>query len=76
MTVSERDFDYMRRLGRFQEEGRKKRAAYHASLSLEERLARSLELSRAFLSRARVEARHDDPTPSYDRARKLGFYRP
>ncbi len=76
MTVGERDLEYMRRLGRFQEEGRRERVRQHASLSPEERLARSLQMSRMYLSRARVEDRHDDPTPFYDRARQLGLYRP
>ncbi len=76
MTVSERDLEYMRRLGRFQAEGRRKRAQYHAGLSPRERLAHSLEMSLLYLSRTRVEIRQDDPTPFYDRARRLGLYRP
>jgi hypothetical protein len=76
MTVSERDIEYMQRLGRFQEEGRRERMSRHASLSPEERLSRSLEMSQAYLGQARVKFPNDDPTPFYDRARQLGLYRP
>ena len=39
-----------------------------------ERLARSIALMQRF--RASAMVRHDDPTPFYDLARRLGLYRP
>jgi hypothetical protein len=64
----------MRRLGAFQAQGHAQALSAHLALPPSERLARSLALMRQFLARASV--RNDDPTPFYERARRLGLYRP
>lgn len=74
VTVSDRDRDYMRRLGEFQAQGHAAALAAHLALPPSERLARSVALMRQFI--ASVPARNDDPTPFYERARRLGHYRP
>lgn len=74
VTVSERDRDYMRRLGAFQADGHAQATAAHLARSPAERLAASLALMLRYLST--TPARRDDPAPFYDRARRLGLYRP
>jgi hypothetical protein len=72
--VSEQERDYMQRLGEFQAQGHADALAAHLALPRSERLARSFALMRQFLTSARP--RNDDPTPFYERARRLGLYRP
>lgn len=74
VAVSEQERDYMRRLGAFQAQGHAEALAAHLALPPAERLARSIALMRRFMASARP--RNDDPTPFYDRARRLGLYRP
>ncbi len=76
MPVSSRDRDYMRRLGEFQAQGAENRERAHRALSLSARLEQSMGFCRRFFSTANLAAREDDPTPFYDRARRLGLYRP
>ena len=76
MRVSDRDREYMRRLGEAEAEAHAERRAEHLALDLDERLRRSMALMEQFWRRANHEARHDDPIPFYDRARRLGLYRP
>ncbi len=74
MAVSERDRDYMRRLGELKARAHADALAAHLALPLAERLAKSVALMNRFLST--TGPRHDDPSPFYDRARRLGLYRP
>ena len=64
----------MRRLGEAKAASHAAAHAAHLALSQEERLARSVALMRRYIASA--PPRHDDPTPFYDRARRLGLYRP
>jgi hypothetical protein len=74
MPVSQREREHMRRLGALKAREHAAATAAHLALSPAERLARSLALMRRFLATARP--RPDAPTPLYDRARRLGLYRP
>lgn len=74
MAVSDHDRDYMRRLGEFEAAGAGARAEAHRMLSLSERLEQSILLYRRFVGDANLAARDDDPTPLYERARRLGLY--
>jgi len=76
MAVSAHDREYFRRLGALQAEGSAERLARHRALSVEDRLRRSLALSAAAMGVARRDRRDDDPTPFYERARRLGLYAP
>jgi hypothetical protein len=76
MTVSRRNREHMATLGALQGEGAAARHAEHLALDLDERLAQSFALARRFWSEARRDARTDDPSPFYERARALGLYRP
>jgi hypothetical protein len=79
LSVSDRERDYMRRLGEFQAQGHAEGTAAHLALRPAERLARSFALMRRFMVSAAARRRDpapDDPTPLYDRARRLGLYRP
>ena len=74
MTVSEKDRDYMRRLGKFMDEVKADELAEHRALPVNERLARSEALAK--------RARHDKPSRDekdlaafYRRARELGLAR-
>ncbi len=73
--ASERDKEYMRRLGRYVAEANE--AAREAWLALPpaERIARSERLCREYRTKAGVERalREDDPSPFYERARRLGL---
>jgi hypothetical protein len=75
MPVSERDRDFMRRLGAAKAASHTESAARHGALQIAERLRRSWAVYLAGRSRSTPEA-HDDPTPFYERARTLGLYRP
>jgi hypothetical protein len=74
MAVTEREREHFRRLGEEKARSHAAAAAEHLALSMDERLARSLVLMRQFLRSA--QPRDDDPSPFYDRARRLGLYRP
>jgi hypothetical protein len=74
VAVSDRERDYMRRLGAFKAHGHAEMTAAHLALPIAERLARSIALMRRFWASA--SDRQDDPTPLYDRAKRLGLYRP
>ena len=76
MPVSERDRDFMRRLGEAKAASHTEAAARHGALPVAVRLRRSWELYLAGRSPNTPEARDDDPTPFYERARILGLYRP
>jgi hypothetical protein len=75
MTVSERDQDYMSRIGAAKAASHAEALAAHRALALTERLRRSWALYLACRSTIRDD-RDDDPSPFYERARALGLYRP
>jgi hypothetical protein len=75
MAVSERDRAYMRRLGTYKAAAHADAQARHRELPMSERLRRSWALYEAH-RHTLPPVREDDPTPFYDRARALGFYRP
>ena len=70
--ASERDKDYMRRLGEFEREGRMEWLRYLQSLTLDERLRRSFERTR--LGRPYLRKEPEDLAAIYARARRLGIY--
>lgn len=74
MPVSDREREHLRRLGELKASSHAEATAAHLALPLEERLARSVALMRRFLASA--PPRQDDPSPFYERARRLGLYRP
>lgn len=75
-NVTERDREYMRRLGLLHHRMERDELAAHAALPPRERLAASLALMlRGSYFPARAGQPTDDPSPLYDRARRLGLYR-
>lgn len=74
MTVTDRERDYMRRIGAIKTSLRDEERAAHLALSIPDRLRRSWALYLAY--RESLPAHDDDPSPLYDRARALGLYRP
>ena len=76
MSTSQKDREYMKRLGVYQAEGHAQRRSAHLALSVAERLRRSLALSATLRRSLSGTVPTDDPTPLYDRARDLGLYRP
>ncbi len=76
MPVNETDREYMRRIGAYKALSRNEEQAEHLALSIAERLRRSAELSVRYHDRARPDPEDDDPSELYDRARRLGLYRP
>ena len=76
MTVSERDRDYFRRLGEWKAASHAEALREHLAKTPLERIEASIDLWRRFSNHPRSDLRIDDPTPFYDRARQLGFYKP
>ena len=74
--VSDREREYMRRIGEYKEAAHRDSTRRHLEASLEERLERSWQLYLAGRAGASLDRRNDDPSPFYDRARALGLYRP
>ena len=76
--VTERDRDYMRRLGEWKAEGNAERLRQHLAQSGRERLEKSLRMSFEYRDdeRMRRHMEEDDPSPLYERAKRLGLYRP
>jgi primosomal protein N'' len=74
VTVSDRDRDYLRRLGALKAQSHHDATTAHLARSLAERLAASVALMLRHLPTTRP--RVDDPSPFYERARRLGLYRP
>jgi hypothetical protein len=73
MSVSENDRAYFRRIAAIKAESHEDAARNHAALSLDERLERSWALYWAHRSEADLSKREDDPSPFYERARRLGL---
>ncbi len=76
MAVSEKDREYFRRVGGIKAASHAEATAEHLALSLGARLRRSWELYLAHRDERQGDAREDDPSGFYDRARALGLYRP
>jgi hypothetical protein len=74
-TVSERDREHMRRLGRYVEEANEAARKEWLALPGAERIAKSEQLARPYRTPERVEAAlaADNPAPLYERARCLGL---
>jgi hypothetical protein len=76
MRVSQADRDYMRRLGEFENDAHAQRLREHLAQDVSERLRRSMALYLQFRGSANPHDRVDDPSPFYERAHRLGLYRP
>ena len=74
MPVTERERDYMRRIGEIKVALRQEERAAHLALPVAGRLARSWALYLAY--RDSLPVQDDGPPSLYDRARTLGLYRP
>lgn len=74
--VSDREREYMRRIGEYKEASHREAQERHLALPIEERLKRSWALYLAGRSTASLDRRDDDPSPFYERAKALGLYKP
>lgn len=74
--VSEDDRAYMRRLGAARAATHAAATSEHLALTPIERLRRSFALSAAHVGQANLDARQDDPSAFYARARALGLCDP
>jgi len=73
---SEREREYLKRIGRLKAASHADALAAHLRLSLDERLRRSWELYERFRDDQPDENRaRETPRAFYDRARALGLYR-
>ncbi len=75
MAVPERDRQYFKRIGAFKEASHARAAEEHQARSLDERLARSWALYLSHRGSVDASRREDDPSPFFERARRLGLYR-
>lgn len=76
MSVSQRDREYMARIGALKLESSAEALAEHRAQSIDERLRRSWALYLATSASVDLARRQDDPTAFYRLARELGLYRP
>ena len=77
MPVSDRDREFMERIGAYKAASHADTTARHRASSIAERLRRSWALYMATRSSRRVaDSEDDDPSPFYARARARGLYRP
>ncbi|HYC49482.1 MAG TPA: hypothetical protein VEB19_00105 [Gemmatimonadaceae bacterium] len=76
MQVSEKDREYMRRIGVYKELSHRQAHAEHLALSMDERLRRSWELYWRYRELVRRDDPEDDPAKFYERARQLGMCDP
>lgn len=74
MAATQRERDYMRRIGDVKVAQHRAERDAHLALPVAERLARSWRLYLAY--RDELPAHDDDPCGLYERARALGLYRP
>jgi hypothetical protein len=74
--VSDKDREYMRRIGAYKEASHREAQQHHLSLSLDERLERSWELYVRYHDAARCVDNDEGVMTFYDRARRLGLYCP
>jgi hypothetical protein len=74
VSVSDRDRDYMRRLGEWEAENAAEDLRAHLALSIEERLRRSWEMTVRYRDWVRPEE-DDFAERFFARAKELGLYR-
>ncbi|KKL97763.1 hypothetical protein LCGC14_1831130 [marine sediment metagenome] len=74
MAVSSGDRSFMRRIGRYKAASHGAAAARHLALPVTDRLQRSWDLYLTYRSSQTIGTRRDDPSPFYERARRLGIY--
>jgi len=74
MAASADDRRFMERIGRYKEASHSGAAARHLAQPVAGRLQSSWDLFLTYRSAPTVRTRHDDPSPFYERARKLGLY--
>ena len=75
-TITEKDREYMRRLGEFKAETNADRLRQHLARSGRERLAISERMSRRGFGYANIAKRSpDEPWKLHERARELGIYK-
>lgn len=76
-TVSEHDRQYFRRIGEYKKEAAADRLRWHLSMPGLERLESVLRQNDQYLTPERIgrSLAGDDPSPLYERARKLGLIR-
>ncbi|MCO5202709.1 MAG: hypothetical protein M9925_13510 [Chloroflexi bacterium] len=74
-TVSERDREHFRKIGRYVVDANRAAREEWLALPGTERIAKSEQLARRYRTRERVEAAlaEDNPAPLYKRARRLGL---
>jgi hypothetical protein len=77
MPVSDRDREFMERIGAYKAASHADTVSSHRASSIAERLRRSWALYMATRSSKRAaDSEDDDPSPFYARARARGLYRP
>jgi hypothetical protein len=76
LMVSEQDREYMRRVGEAKAASHAEAASDHMRLAPIDRLRRSFAMSAEMRSAANLDARVDDVSAFYDRARARGLYVP
>jgi hypothetical protein len=73
VRASDWDREYMRRIGRYKEESHAQALAAHMALPPSERLLRIVTLMLQGSYFDAPVAEEDDPSPFYERARRLGL---
>jgi hypothetical protein len=76
MSVSDRDREYMRRIGAYKAESHRDAQARHLALPIADRLERSWQLYLEGREHAALDRRDDDPSFFYAKARERGLYKP
>jgi len=76
MSVSDRDREYMRRIGAYKAESHRDAQARHLALPIADRLERSWQLYLEGREHAALDRRDDDPSRFYAKARERGLYKP
>ena len=73
--ATEREREHFRKIGRWKHEGHIEALERHMARGANERLAYSVFMSRRYSHVPTWFERQDDPSPFYERAKQLGFYR-
>jgi hypothetical protein len=74
MAVSDRDRRHFERIGSAKAASHAEATERHRALTLEQRLHESWQLYLRHRDEVDVSKRDDDPSPFYERARRLGLY--
>jgi hypothetical protein len=74
MAVPGSDRRFMQRIGRYKAASHSAAVARHLALPVTDRLRRSWDLYLTYRSPQTTRTRRDDPSPFYERAKKLGIY--